>query len=153
MLEPVTERQSEVLDFYRQHIREHGKAPTVKHMAASLNMSHARGTQHVNALVRKGRLKPLKHSRFGTNRYDYEVVDEIKPPSPLENFTVLNQQARCDCCNTAAARVIAYTDSEYANYICQGCVEQWLAAFKTCDKSFGPAGDGAPDTIPPENSH
>lgn len=56
----------------------------------------------------------------------------------MDNFTVLNQQARCDCCRDVADRVIAYTDSEYVNHICPSCVKDWAQALKPATIDPGP---------------
>lgn len=67
-----------------------------------------------------------------------EVIRTIQQ-NPIQNFAVLDWAGRCDCCNSPAHRFVAYTDSEYANYICAACVQAWAAALQTDDNQPGAA--------------
>lgn len=55
MPEPLTDRQQQMLDFIRDHLRRHGRPPTLQEIAAALDFHSANAvTCHLEALVRKG---------------------------------------------------------------------------------------------------
>lgn len=71
----------------------------------------------------------------------------------------------CDECGGKGMEAVAEFafKGQYHHHVCLVCLDvararlltilQALESVKTCEKPFGPAGDGAPDTIPLENSH
>ncbi len=59
-MEPLTERQQQVLEFIHAHHREHGVAPSLREIQAHFGLASPFGIQrHVNALTQKGALRRL----------------------------------------------------------------------------------------------
>jgi DNA-binding MarR family transcriptional regulator len=66
MLEPLTDRQQQMLDFVRDHLRRHGRPPTLQEIAAALDFHSANAvTCHLEALVRKGWIEKDVHTGRG----------------------------------------------------------------------------------------
>ena len=57
-MNPLTDRQREALDFLRDYLREHGFPPTLREIAAQLQITGTLGAmRHLEALEKKGYLK------------------------------------------------------------------------------------------------
>jgi LexA DNA binding domain len=55
MPEPLTDRQQQILEHIREHLRRHGRSPTVPEIAVALDFHSPNGmTCHLEALARKG---------------------------------------------------------------------------------------------------
>lgn len=65
MPEPLTDRQQQILDQIREHLRLHGRSPTVPEITVALDFPSPNGvTCHLEALARKGWIeKDLADSR------------------------------------------------------------------------------------------
>lgn len=65
-INPLTDRQQEVLDFLSAHFREHGMAPTVSEIAQAFGLSSPFGiTRHLKALQTKGAITVAAHKARG----------------------------------------------------------------------------------------
>lgn len=54
----LTYKQTQVLEFIKNHIRTHGSAPTIREIGAHMGISSTNGVRlHITALIRKGYLK------------------------------------------------------------------------------------------------
>jgi repressor LexA len=55
MPEPLTDHQQQILDYGREHLRLHGRSPTVPEIAVALDFPSPNGvTCHLETLARKG---------------------------------------------------------------------------------------------------
>ena len=60
----LSPNQRRVLDFLREHLAEHGQAPSLREIAEGLGLrSHSSAQDYVEALVRKGALERLPRHR------------------------------------------------------------------------------------------
>ena len=62
----LTEKQETVLQFIKNHISNHGSAPTIREIGRYMKISSTNGVRlHINALIKKGFLKKNKHIARG----------------------------------------------------------------------------------------
>lgn len=56
LVETLTQRQADVLDFIAERLTEDGRTPSLREIAAEFDIAHQSAHQHVNMLVEKGYL-------------------------------------------------------------------------------------------------
>lgn len=77
----LTKRQKEVLDFVRQHVGQHGYAPTLQEIGSRFGLSSpATVYKHVEQLVQKGYLRKAPHQGRGIQLVDPEPVRTVEVP-------------------------------------------------------------------------
>ncbi|KWV12932.1 transcriptional repressor LexA [Xanthomonas translucens] len=65
-MDDLTDRQQAVLDHLRQHIAQHGSAPTLTEIAAAFGLASPNGVaKHLQALADKGHIELLAHKARG----------------------------------------------------------------------------------------
>ena len=87
----LTDRQQEVLDHIREHVRHHGTAPSRAELAKSLGLAFASGVNHhLRALEKKGwlQLNPgsyrnIQLLREGTPVFDPDELPEVAAGTPI----------------------------------------------------------------------
>ena len=87
----LTDRQQEVLDKIREHIRQHGTAPSRDELAKSLGLAfHSAVSHHLRALEKKGWLqvnprgyRNIQLLREGTPVFDPEQMPEVAAGTPI----------------------------------------------------------------------
>lgn len=92
----LTGRQREVLDFIERRISRHGVAPTLQEISSHFGFSSTASAQkHVNLLVKKGFLERDKHQKRGLaiagqtavpSLVTVPLVGAVAAGSPIENF-------------------------------------------------------------------
>jgi len=77
----LTKRQKEILDFIREHVGEHGYAPTLQEIGSRFGLSSpATVYKHVEQLVQKGYLRKAPHQGRGIQLVDPEPVRTVEVP-------------------------------------------------------------------------
>jgi repressor LexA len=77
----LTKRQKEILDYVRDHVGEHGYAPTLQEIGVRFGLSSpATVYKHVEQLVRKGYLRKAPHQGRGIQLVDPEPVRTVEVP-------------------------------------------------------------------------
>lgn len=77
----LTKRQKQIYDFVRDHIQEHGYAPTLKEIGDEFGLSSpATVYKHVEQLVQKGYLRKAAHQGRGLELVDPEPVRTVEVP-------------------------------------------------------------------------
>lgn len=77
----LTKRQKEVLDFVREHVGQHGYAPTLQEIGSRFGLSSpATVYKHVEQLVQKGYLRKAPHQGRGIQLVDPEPVRTVEVP-------------------------------------------------------------------------
>jgi repressor LexA len=77
----LTKRQKEILDFVRDHVGQHGYAPTLQEIGSRFGLSSpATVYKHVEQLVQKGYLRKAPHQGRGIQLVDPEPVRTVEVP-------------------------------------------------------------------------
>ncbi len=77
----LTKRQKEILDYVRDHVGEHGYAPTLQEIGVRFGLSSpATVYKHVEQLVRKGYLRKAPNQGRGIQLVDPEPVRTVEVP-------------------------------------------------------------------------
>jgi repressor LexA len=91
----LTRKQAAVLEFIRQQVRDHGRPPTAREIAARFGYASPRGaTVHLQALQRKGAIRCIpgqsRNIRLPDSPAGIPIVGAVAAGQPIlavENFT------------------------------------------------------------------